>query len=189
MRRECYEKLSHFPLDMPWSGDWYLWCLFALHYDVGYFAEPMVCYRDHSLSMTTKLTRESLEACAFEDVAIPWIMRKKAQEAGYARLAKDLLPAIAHTYARVIASKRYREAAVMTLQRCRGSLCRNIIDEKGTPTCFARVPTQIWAMSTDFAGYSIVAAECYKAALKINPFIVLFILKRPFCLSEKQDTT
>ncbi len=48
VRRECYEKVSFFPLDMPWCGDWYLWCVFALHYDVAYFAEPMVCYRKHA---------------------------------------------------------------------------------------------------------------------------------------------
>jgi glycosyltransferase involved in cell wall biosynthesis len=44
-RKECYEKLGTFPLNLPWNGDWYLWCLFALYSDVGYFAEPMVCYR------------------------------------------------------------------------------------------------------------------------------------------------
>src|SRR5688572_8994109 len=41
VRRECYEQLGGFPLDMPWAGDWYLWCLFALYYDVAYFAEAM----------------------------------------------------------------------------------------------------------------------------------------------------
>src|SRR6478609_6542390 len=39
-RRECYEKISLFPtnvvwsgvpIDLIWGGDWYLWCIFALH--------------------------------------------------------------------------------------------------------------------------------------------------------------
>jgi glycosyltransferase involved in cell wall biosynthesis len=57
-RRECYERISFFPLNMPWAGDWYLWCVFALYFDVGYFAEPMVCYREHDLSMTSSRTQK-----------------------------------------------------------------------------------------------------------------------------------
>ncbi|ULA58175.1 MAG: Glycosyl transferase family 2 [Nitrospira sp.] len=177
VRRECYDKLGVFPLDMPWAGDWYLWCLFALHYDVGYFAEPMVCYRDHSLSMTTKLTRERLEACAFEDVAIPWIMRKKAQDAGYARLAKDILPAIAHTYARVISSERYRESAVMTLQEFEESLWRNITDESERNLVRALAYVDM-GNEYYFAGYSALAKELYEASLRINPLMVSVHIKK-----------
>ena len=49
-RRECYEQVSCFPLNLGETGDWYLWSVFALFYDAGYFAEPMVCYRQHELS-------------------------------------------------------------------------------------------------------------------------------------------
>src|SRR4051812_2463554 len=49
VRRECYERFSLFPLDMPWACDWYLWSLYALHRDVAYFEEPMICYREHEL--------------------------------------------------------------------------------------------------------------------------------------------
>src|SRR4051812_28740704 len=51
-RREAYERAGYFPLDLPFSGDWYLWCHFALHGDVGYLAEPMVNYRLHDANMT-----------------------------------------------------------------------------------------------------------------------------------------
>lgn len=170
VRRECYDKLSVFPLNMPWAGDWYLWCLFALYYDVGYFADPMVCYRDHSLSMTTKLTHESLKACAIEDVAIPWIMRKKSQESGYTRLAKDLLPAIAHTYARVIASDRYRDSAVMTLREFEDALCRNIKDEiernMVRALAYADIGNEYY-----FAGYAVLAKKFYRMALRIDPLM------------------
>ena len=49
-RRECYERVSDFPvgvtwggkpIDLIWGGDWYLWCVFALFFDVGYMAEPI----------------------------------------------------------------------------------------------------------------------------------------------------
>src|SRR5262249_9321183 len=64
VRRECYEKISMYPpfvelggakIDMVWAADWYLWCLFALSFDVAYFAEPMVSYREHDLSISSSL--------------------------------------------------------------------------------------------------------------------------------------
>src|SRR5262249_30433106 len=32
VRRQCYDKVGMFPLDMPWGGDWYLWLAFAVHF-------------------------------------------------------------------------------------------------------------------------------------------------------------
>ena len=111
-RRECYEKAGAFPLDMPWCGDWYLWCLFALYFEVGYFAEPMVCYREqHPLSMTDKLTRESIDGCAEEEIRLSWRIRDHALQVGTPRIAKQCLAAIARTYARTIAGERFRNAS------------------------------------------------------------------------------
>lgn len=78
-RKDCYDKVAYFPLDMPWGGDWYLWCLFALHYEVGYFAEPMVNYRSHDLSMTTFLTENAPDLCKKDDYVIYWRVKEKAQ--------------------------------------------------------------------------------------------------------------
>jgi glycosyltransferase involved in cell wall biosynthesis len=108
VRRECYEKVSLFPEDMPWAGDWFLWCLFALYYDVGYFTDRMLCYREHhGYSMTHILSRERLEACAAEEISIPWFVRKKALEAGFTHVAKVCLAGVAQTYGRIMASERY----------------------------------------------------------------------------------
>jgi glycosyltransferase involved in cell wall biosynthesis len=108
VRRECYEKVSLFPLDMPWCGDWYLWCMFALYYDVGYCAEPMVCYREqHPLSMTDKLTRKALDSCAAEEIRVPWEVRERALQLGKFRIAKECLIAAAHAYARLTAGRRF----------------------------------------------------------------------------------
>ena len=116
VRRKLYETISVFPLDMPWGGDWYLWCVFALRSDVGYLAEPMVCYREHELSMTTKLMSEGLDQCTTEDVNMPWIIKGKAEEAGYRKLIKPCLNAAAFEYARSIATKRYKSSqSTMTL--------------------------------------------------------------------------
>src|SRR4029450_1187387 len=33
VRRECYDRLGPFRLALPYAGDWYLWCLFALPFE------------------------------------------------------------------------------------------------------------------------------------------------------------
>lgn len=97
--KECYEQLGSFPTDLPYAGDWFLWCLFALHYDVAYFAEPMVNYRHHELSMTTYLTGERF-AIRFKDgLAVLWRIRDKAEALGYEGLVELCRRRIAYQYA------------------------------------------------------------------------------------------
>jgi glycosyltransferase involved in cell wall biosynthesis len=176
VRRECYDRLGGFPLSMPWSGDWYLWCLFALHYDVGYFDEPMVCYRDHSLSMTRKLTQENLQACASEDIAIPWIIRRMAQDAGYGAVATDCLTAIGQTYAKVIASSRYRNLGTITLERFESDLRQNIGCELERDIVRARMYADA-ANEYYWAGDAARARTFYGAALSADPLMVSVFIK------------
>ncbi|MBV8282049.1 MAG: glycosyltransferase family 2 protein, partial [Candidatus Eremiobacteraeota bacterium] len=131
-RRECYERISFFPLDMAWDdvpldmlwgGDWYLWCLFALYFDVGYFAEPMVCYRKHNLSTTSNLMQGDVENLFASDVAVPWIIRQKAKEAGFREVSKYCLSAVANQYAKSIGSTRYNAMWRTTLEQFDKSLC------------------------------------------------------------------
>jgi hypothetical protein len=139
-RRECYEKISLFPLDavwaglpveMGWVGDWYLWCVFALCFDVGYFAEPMVCYREHDLSMTNTLTRQNIESCVAADIAVPWLIRQKANERGLRKVSKVCLLGIAHEYAAQGAGKQYRSfTSSMSIGQLEESLCRSTQNEK-----------------------------------------------------------
>lgn len=106
-RKECYEKISMFPLDMPWGGDWYLWCVFALHYDVAYFADPMVCYRRHACSMTNQLMNGHVAACSHEDIELPWNIKGQAEKLGFSALVKCCRLAIAKEYARTMVTVRY----------------------------------------------------------------------------------
>jgi glycosyltransferase involved in cell wall biosynthesis len=139
-RRECYEKISLYPIelawadlkiDMVWAADWYLWCLFALSFDVAYFAEPMVCYREHDLSISSNLTQETLTLCVTADIAVPWSIREKAIERGLKKLSKDCLIAVALEYARHGESKRYRGAmSYMNVTEFEESLCRGTQSEK-----------------------------------------------------------
>jgi glycosyltransferase involved in cell wall biosynthesis len=76
VRKEVYDKLGAFRLDLPYGGDWYLWCLFSLHYDVAYFAESMVNYRVHEMSVTSRLMKEGGDACTADDTAVLWHIKR-----------------------------------------------------------------------------------------------------------------
>jgi hypothetical protein len=177
VRRECYDKISFFSLNMPWAGDWYLWCLFALYYDIGYFVEPMLCYREHhALSMTTKLNRESIEACAAEEISIPWIIWRKAQEAGYFGLAKECLSGIAQTYARVIANERYRDSSIMDFDLLEDSLRQNTGSESERNWLRTRIYASV-GNEYYWQGDLASAKQFYQMALKKNPWMVTVQIK------------
>ena len=168
VRKECYDKICVFPLDMPWGGDWYLWAIFALSYDVGYLAEPMVCYREHELSMTTKLMTENVAQCSTEDIAMPWIFKRKAEEAGYRQLTRNCLDSAAYEYARRLSRNRYRSAAAaMTMQEFEDSLRKNTEKEEERKYVRARV----YSYAADgyyWQGESSLARQFYLRALQQN---------------------
>jgi glycosyltransferase involved in cell wall biosynthesis len=142
VRKECYEKSGTFPLDMPWAHDWYLWNLFALHFDVGYFSEPMVCYREHERSMTTALMKGGLLMCAADDLSLPWLVKRKAEEIGQRSIAEDCLQALSIEYARQIATKsRYRTSttSLMSLEQFEESLARHSSDAREKKLIRAKV--------------------------------------------------
>ena len=172
VRRECYDKISLFPLNMPWAGDWYLWCLFALYFDVGYFAEPMVCYRQHGLSMTNKLWDENAGECCEEDVAIAWTIKHKADELGFKHVSKATLEAIAGISARSIVSARYgMPRPWLNLERFEGSLYRNTSDEAERRWVRARLFASM-ANQYFWQGERPLAKRLYGDSLKMDPWMM-----------------
>jgi glycosyltransferase involved in cell wall biosynthesis len=133
VRAECYRAIDYFPLEegMEWSGDWYLWCVFALRYDAAFFAEPMVCYRAHNLSMTTTLAQdENIHRCSAGDLAVPLKLRQRAIEFGLHDVADWCLQAIANEYSQQAKSKRYQRSTwSLNLVQLEQSLCKNIPHE------------------------------------------------------------
>lgn len=177
VRRECYEKVSFFPLDMPWCGDWYLWCLFAIHYDVGYLAEPMVCYRQHALSMTNTLWQKSAVACCEEETAVAWGVKRQADEAGALDVSKECLDAVGQVYARNIALKRPGVSGSLTLEQFEESLHRNCTNEFER----SRVRARVYAgMGNEYYWQAELplAKEYYKRALKKDPWMLSIYVKR-----------
>jgi glycosyltransferase involved in cell wall biosynthesis len=168
VRRECYERISFFPFDMPYAGDWYLWCVFALYFDVGYFAEPMVCYREHDLTMTSTLMQGNAEKCAAEDVTMPWVIRRKADEAGCRHVSRTCLHAAANAYALSTASRYRTSNWSMTLEQFEESLRRNIAGESERNWVRARVYAGI-ADGCYGRGELPLAKQFYLAGLRKDP--------------------
>jgi glycosyltransferase involved in cell wall biosynthesis len=107
VRRTCYEKYGVFPLDLPYAGDWYLWCLFALHYQVGYVADPMINYRGHDLSMTTHLKNTDMRILVHDMLAVVWRTKDTAESIGAHAVTKICRKAIALQYATFVAETTY----------------------------------------------------------------------------------
>jgi len=139
VRRECYERLGAFPLDLPYAGDWFLWCLFALHYDIAYFAEPMVNYRHHELSMTTYLTGERFAVRFKDGLAVLWRIRRRSQELGQQGLVDLCRHRIAYQYAHNMLGRNLEGSVYrMSVDEFETSLGENASHEKEADCIRAR---------------------------------------------------
>ena len=181
-RRECYDKLGLFPkhilwagseVDMRWSGDWYLWCLFALQFDVGYLAEPMVCYRQHDLSITSAITHsDNVNDCAAADIAVPWLIRQKALECGITKVPEYCLRAVAQEYAAHRISKKYRSSvSTMTENQFEDSLCKSTASEEERKWIRARV-SEAMGDKYFWQGDLMTAKKLYLLALQTDSRLV-----------------
>jgi hypothetical protein len=178
VRRECYDRVSLFPLDMPWACDWYLWCVFAFEYDVAYFEEPMVCYRQHELSMTNQLTRSKALACCEEEIFIQWEMRRKAAAAGCADLVRACQHAVAGSYAYcLVPNGGGLTTAIMTDGQFEESLARHAPEESEKrlirALTFAAIGDDMYRK-----GDRTAAARYYQASLALKPLQLNVLTKR-----------
>jgi glycosyltransferase involved in cell wall biosynthesis len=108
VRRACYDRCGRFPLDLPFAGDWFLWCAFALHFDVAYFAEPMVNYRVHDGSMTSVLIADDIRRLSQDDFAVRWRMHHMIEDVEDVALLESSRAAIVADYIASLTSKTWR---------------------------------------------------------------------------------
>jgi glycosyltransferase involved in cell wall biosynthesis len=178
VRRDCYEK-SLFDLALPFCGDWYLWCLFAMDWDVAYFAEPMVCYREHhDFALTTEFMNTQVDSCAAQELAVPWLIRKRARDAGDRKLEAYSLSGIARMHGHVMASQRYRKSSFfMNFDRFEDALREHEVNDVDRQRLTAMMLMSIgnecyW--QEDFT----LARQFYGAALRTRPWMVTARAKR-----------
>ena len=130
VRKSVYDRLGAFPLDLPYAGDWYLWSLFALHFDVAYFAEPMVNYREHEGAMTQTLISQDIAILPAENHDVRWRMRRHVEEAGAFELLPHCDEALANSYAYCFEPRTYRGAPAppMTMAELEASIASHTDD-------------------------------------------------------------
>jgi glycosyltransferase involved in cell wall biosynthesis len=176
VRRTCYEQISLFPLaadwrglaiDMKWLGDWYLWCVFALVHDVGYFAEPMVCYREHDLSMSNIITKpEVVQSCADSDIGFLWMMKHRVESGGLKELSEPCFRAILSEYYRQGVGKYFRASTyTISLEHLESSL-QHCTPHTSERTHIKSYVLEAKADSEQRGGEKQRAQQFYKASLR-----------------------
>ncbi len=169
VRKRCYNEISLFPLDLPNSGDWYLWCVFALHHDVAYFAEPMVCYRRHGDNMSENLKRNDPSIIADDNIAVRWTIIDKAKVLKEHSVVLKCKDAIVSYYAALIANDLYEtDPYRLTLKDCERSLAR-YVDNRNE---LIEIRTRIYTALGDqcYSRYDFSRAkQFYRQALRQQP--------------------
>lgn len=100
VRKRCYEEVSLFPLDLPHAGDWYLWGMFALYFDVSFCAAAMVNRRFHAANMSTEFYKEATAATFADNLNVLKRIRERAQEQGLAEVASACTKGMVAEYVR-----------------------------------------------------------------------------------------
>ena len=186
-RRECYEQISLFPInpvwsgmhvDLIWGGDWYLWCAFALHGDVGYFAEPAACYREHACSSTSVITKENIENCFRAEIAVRWKIKKEADMAGYRDVSTQCLETMAIEYARHLTTKEYRSStSKITMAQFEESLGLGTTNEVERDWVRSRVFAELGGRH-HHRGDLGEAKKYYRAATQLDPAMIKVQMKK-----------
>jgi glycosyltransferase involved in cell wall biosynthesis len=104
VRKKCYDDLGLFSLEMPHANDWYLWCLFALHFKVAYLPEPMVFVRIHEQSLTTAFNQGGDPVCTVDELNVLWRIVRQAELANVSSLRHAFNACIAALAARALKS-------------------------------------------------------------------------------------
>jgi glycosyltransferase involved in cell wall biosynthesis len=89
VRKECYARKGVFVESLPRTSDYYLWAMFATISDAGYFAEPMVYYRQHATNMEKITTQEQPVALFNEKMLALWEVKKEVEKAGIQGVSSD----------------------------------------------------------------------------------------------------
>jgi glycosyltransferase involved in cell wall biosynthesis len=170
VRKECYQDVGLFPLDMPHASDWYMWCVLALHFRVAYFSEPMVCCRVHEESLTAMLKREDATVCLFDELNVLWHVRRQAELAGMSSLRRVCNLSIARRVARALNSGASgRAQRGLSEADFEAMLLRHV-------TCFKdeqKIRAQVYTSLGDeqfWDGEYREAARSYSLGLKVRPW-------------------
>ena len=168
-RKECYEKVSYFPEDMPYGGDWYLWCMYALNYDVAFFAEPMVDYRVHDLSMSTIMAKKDMRAIFADIIELPSRMRREGEklrdEAIIARCRETLVGQLSECLAAKEIRDRKSRISLLEFEECLARFTTSASEQK-------EIRRRVYGLAADRLCWEqefTESAAMYRRALVLKP--------------------
>jgi glycosyltransferase involved in cell wall biosynthesis len=172
VRKSAYLQANLFPLDLPYAGDWYMWCMFALVGDVGYVPEVLVNYRQHELSMTTYFKARA-DALRKDEFDVRWRMKRHFEARGLRRLSRISERLIAQDYARRLTASQ-GSVYHMTWPEVETSISNCARDSAEASKIICRVHAECG----DAAGNTPqIARHHYGAALRQSPWMVKTAIK------------
>lgn len=177
VRKQCYQDISYFPEDMPYAGDWYLWCIFALHHDVAYFAEPMVNYRVHDLSMSNIMAQGNTFQITSDVMQVPTRIKHEAERMGAVTIVACCRVVIVDHYVGCLATRVVRgRKSRITLQEFEQALAEFSASQEEQ----REIRWKVFCRAGDHFCWQQEFADSksmYRRALAIRPFMPLIWLK------------
>ncbi len=167
-RKRCYDRAGGFPLDLPYAGDWYLWCRFALEGRVAYVPEPLVSYRLHAGSMTAVLAAERVHQIVGDEIAVRWRIMHTAAASRRRSVAREAATAIADDYAQRLLLRASGRSSGMSDAEVERSLASHAADTGELGEMRARV-LAARADAALSAGDAAAARRMYAGALGEAP--------------------
>ena len=170
VRKECYEKYGMFSLEMPHANDWYLWCVLALHYKVGYIAEPSVFVRMHEESLTSAFNQGGNPLCLIDELTALWRAAHLAEVAGVISDRSAFNDSIATMAGRALTyGPRGRSMPGLKEADFESLLRQHAKDAKDEKDMRARVQMVV-GDEEYWHGQNKKAAQAYWSALKLRPW-------------------
>jgi glycosyltransferase involved in cell wall biosynthesis len=170
VRKECYDKVTLYPLEMPHACDWYLWCVFAMHYRVAYLQEPMVCFRVHEESLTSAFNRQSTHICLADEFSVLWRVGDQTRCAGVPALLNASRASIATRAARALNAGEVRNTRPSIGEDdLRALLRRYVRDPRDETELWARIFIALGDEQYS-AGESNLAKRSYWHGLRLRPW-------------------
>ncbi len=90
VRRNVYEQLGGFRLDLPYAADWEMWIRIAAHHAIWYEPAIMAAFRSHSASASTNFKRTGegfADLCRCIEISRAWLPPNRAET--ISRAAKE----------------------------------------------------------------------------------------------------
>jgi len=166
-RKKCYEQISLFPLDLRHAGDWYLWAVFALYYDVGFCAEPMVNRRFHRANMSTGFYNEATAEMFANNLGVLQQIRARAEKEGFRDVVEGCRNGIVEEFVRQLTQPKAGDVvlAYLTLEEFEESLSALHYAKEDEAEIRSRVYAGLGDIHYDRGDFS-QAAACYRRTLE-----------------------